>query len=91
MNYRINFYETADEDIIRWKKSGQKIFMDRISKLLKDIAEHPYYGIGKPEALRCELTGKWSCRISDEHRIVYEVDEVNNEVNVLSLFGHYEK
>ena len=91
MNYRINFYETADEDIIRWKKSGQKILMDRISKLLKDIAEHPYYGIGKPEALRCELTGKRSCRISDEHRIVYEVDEVNNEVNVLSLFGHYEK
>lgn len=43
MNYRINFYETADEDIIRWKKSGQKILMDRISKLLKDIAEHPYY------------------------------------------------
>lgn len=56
---------------------------------MKDIVEHPYYGIGKPESLRYELTGKWSRRINDEHRIVYEVDEVNNEVNVISLFGHY--
>ena len=91
MSYRINFYETADEDVLRWKKSGQKTIMDRITKLLKDIAEHPYYGIGKPEALRYELSGKWSRRINDEHRIVYEVDEANNEVNVISLFGHYER
>ena len=89
MSYKINFYETADEDLVRWKKSGQKIIMDRITRLLKDIVEHPYYGIGKPESLRYELTGKWSRRINDEHRIVYEVDEVNNEVNVISLFGHY--
>ena len=73
------------------EKSGQKTIMDRITKLLKDIAEHPYYGIGKPEALRYELTGKWSRRINDEHRIVYEVDEDSNEVNVISLYGHYEK
>lgn len=91
MNYRINFYETADEDVLRWKKSGQKTIMDRITKLLKDIAEHPYYGIGKPEAMRYELSGKWSRRINEEHRIVYEVDEANNEVNVISLFGHYER
>ena len=91
MTYRVNFYETADEDVLRWKKSGQKTIMDRITKLLKDIAEHPYYGIGKPEALRYELTGKWSRRINDEHRIVYEVDEDSNEVNVISLYDHYEK
>ena len=91
MTYRINFYETADEDVLRWKKKGQKTIMDRITKLLKDIAEHPYYGIGKPEALRYELTGKWSRRINDEHRIVYEVDEDSKEVNVISLYGHYEK
>lgn len=89
MSYKINFYETADEDLVRWKKSGQKIIMDRITRLLKDIVEHPYYGIGKPESLRYELTGKWSRRINDENRIVYEVDEVNNEVNLISLFGHY--
>lgn len=50
MSYRINFYETADEDLV-----------------------------------------KWSRRINDEHRIVYVVDEINSEVNVISLFGHYEK
>lgn len=91
MRYKITFYETADEDIARWKKSGQKIIMERISKLLKDIAKHPFYGIGKPEELRYDLSGKWSRRINDEHRVVYEVDETNNEVNVISLFGHYEK
>ena len=90
MSYKINFYETADEDVIKWKKSGQKTMMERITKLLKDIAEHPYYGIGKPEALRYELSGKYSRRITDEHRIVYEVDDTNMVVNVISLFGHYE-
>ena len=87
--YAIFFAETADEDKEFWKKSGQKIIMNRISKLLADIQEHPKTGIGKPEALRFELAGKYSRRINDEHRIVYEIDENNNSVTILSMLGHY--
>ena len=89
--YTIFFAETADEDKEYWKKSGQKIIMNRISKLLADIQEHPKTGIGKPEALRYDLAGKYSRRINDEHRIIYEIDEDNNSVTILSMLGHYMK
>ena len=89
--YTIFFAETADEDKEYWKKSGQKIIMNRISKLLADIQEHPKTGIGKPEALRFDLAGKYSRRINDEHRIIYEIDEDNNSVTILSMLGHYMK
>ena len=87
--YTVLFAETADEDILRWKKSGQKTLMSRISKLLADIKAHPASGIGKPEQLRFNLSGKYSRRINNEHRIVYTIDEDNKTVTILSLYGHY--
>lgn len=63
----------ALEDRDYWKRSGNKAIMKRISKLLADILEHPFTGIGKPEALVGNLSGKWSRRINSEHRIVYQV------------------
>lgn len=87
--YTIYFAETADEDIKRWKKSGQQIVMKRISKLLADIQQHPETGIGKPEGLRYDLSGKYSRRINDEHRLVYTIDEETHSVTILSLYGHY--
>ena len=42
----------AQKDRDYWKKSGNKAIMERISALLKDIMEHPYTGIGKPEPLK---------------------------------------
>ena len=89
--YTLYFTEVADADVLRWKKSGQKIVMNRISKLLADIQEHPYIGIGKPEPLRVELAGKYSRRINDEHRIIYSIDEIHQTITVYSLYGHYEK
>lgn len=65
--------------------------MNRITALLKDIAEHPYTGIGKPEPLKYELTGYWSRRINAEHRIIYSVDEDIITVYVLSMRYHYSK
>jgi toxin YoeB len=48
---------------------------------------HPFSGIGKPEALKHKLSGKWSRRINDEHRIIYEV--IENDIFIYSLKGHY--
>ena len=66
--------------------------MNKISALIIDIQKHPFEGIGKPEPLKYQLTGKQSRRINQEHRIIYQViDENTIEIlNILSLKGHYE-
>lgn len=50
--YKIRFTETADEDVLYWKTSGQKVAMAKIQRLLFDMQQHPLTGLGKPEALR---------------------------------------
>ena len=81
--------EQAEKDREYWKKSGNKAVMNRITALLKDIAEHPYTGIGKPEPLKYGLQGKWSRRINSEHRIIYSVHEDIVTVYVMSMRYHY--
>ena len=85
----ISFLGQAEKDREYWKKSGNKAIMNKITALLKDIAEHPYTGIGKPEPLKYELAGYWSRRINSEHRIVYSVDEEVVRVYVLSIRYYY--
>lgn len=65
----------AERDINYWYKSGNKQILKKITQLLKTILEDPYGGIGKPEALKHELTGLWSRRINTEHRLIYEIDD----------------
>jgi toxin YoeB len=48
--------------------------LKRLNLLIRDIERDPYSGIGKPEALKHDLQGFWSRRISDEHQVVYQVD-----------------
>lgn len=87
MSYLIQLSEQAENDLIFFKKSGNKIILDKITNLLSEITITPFVGTGKPEALKYELAGKWSRRINKEHRLVYEVqDEV---VLVHSLKDHY--
>ena len=81
----------AQKDRDYWKKSGNKDIMERISALLKDIMEHPYTGIGKPEPLKYDLAGKWSRRINAEHRLIYSVNENIITVYVFSMRYHYSK
>lgn len=86
------YSEKAQKDREFWKKSGNKAIMNKISALIEDIQKHPFEGIGKPEQLKHQLSGKWSRRINKEHRIIYQViDENTIEIlNILSLKGHYE-
>lgn len=81
--------EQAERDLAYWKRSGNKQIMNRITALLKDIALHPYTGIGKPEALKYQLGGYWSRRINSEHRIIYAVHEEVVTVYVLAMRYHY--
>jgi toxin YoeB len=77
----------AKKDLKFWKKSGNKQIQKKIKELLIDIEEHPFTGIGQPEALRYNLSGFWSRRINQEHRIIYQMRD--GVVEVTSLRGHY--
>ncbi len=89
---QIDFSSKAKADLNFWKKSGNKAIMNKISALIEDITLHPFEGIGKPEPLKHNLTGLWSRRINQEHRIIYKVTEENTIeiLDILSLKGHYE-
>jgi toxin YoeB len=83
----VSFDEVALEDLEYWKKSGNTVIQPKIQRLLLNIIESPYSGIGKPERLKYDLEGSWSRRINKEHRIVYSAFE--NSIQVHSLRGHY--
>ncbi len=83
----IIFLPDALEDLKYWKKSGDKIIQNKIQKLIIAIEENPTAGIGKPEQLKHNLSGSWSRRINQEHRIVYEIKE--DTIEIQSLKGHY--
>lgn len=90
MNYKIAFLPQARKDFDEWKRTDEKT-VARIKELLRDIATHPYIGIGKPEPLKHNLTGKWSRRINKADRIVYSVDGDRILIYVFSMKGHYQK
>ena len=89
MSFDLEFSDKAESDLIFHKKSGNVAVVNKIKKLLLEITEHPFDGTGKPETLKHELSGKWSRRISKEHRLVYEVFEVENSIKIHSAKGHY--
>lgn len=89
---QIEFSKKAKEDLNFWVKSGNKSVLNKIYSLIDDIQLHPYEGLGKPEQLKHQLSGRWSRRINKEHRIIYKVTEENTIeiLDILSLKGHYE-
>jgi toxin YoeB len=80
------FSDRAWEDYLYWQ-SVDKAMVKRINSLIKDISRDPFDGIGKPEPLKHALTGFWSRRITDEHRVVYRF--MNGNVEIAQLRYHY--
>ena len=83
---KLIFSESAWEDYLYWQKTDRKVVL-RINALIRDIQRDPFDGIGKPEALRHALSGYWSRRMTDEHRIVYRVED--DTVLIAQLRYHY--
>jgi toxin YoeB len=83
----IQFSSRAWEDYLHWQQFDRKI-LKKINELLKDIARNPHEGLGKPEALKHALSGFWSRRITDEHRLVYVVHD--QTIKVAQARYHYE-
>jgi toxin YoeB len=84
----IKYTPQAMEDIIFWKKTGNKTIQTKISALIGDILKHPYDGIGKPHGLKYELTGKWAREINKKDRLVYQMLS-DNVLEIKSARGHY--
>jgi toxin YoeB len=80
------FSNTAWEEYIYGQTEDKKI-LKKINELIKDIERNRNTGIGKPEALKHELTGFWSRRITEVHRLIYSLDEEN--LYIVSCRGHY--
>ena len=84
----VSFTPEAFEDLRYWKQSGNKSVQNKITELINSICVTPFEGIGKPEPLQYNLSGKWSPRINREHRLIYSVDD---KIHIYSLRGHYKK
>ncbi len=69
---KITFWPTAWEDYCHWQENDAKL-LARINGLLEECRRHPFKGTGKPEPLGGNLSGWWSRRISQEHRLVYRI------------------
>lgn len=86
----IKFLSQALKDRDYWKRTNNVKVMRRITLLLNDILKHPFTGLGKPEPLKGNLQGKWSRRITAEHRLIYQVSGDSVYVYVLAMRFHYQ-
>lgn len=83
---KLIFAEHAWEDYLHWQKSDKKL-LKRVNALIKEIQRDPFEGIGKPEPLKHALSGYWSRRLNDEHRIVYRIKD--DSLLIAQLRYHY--
>lgn len=82
----IVFSQTALNQLTSFKTGNQKLVF-KVLELIEDIQKNPWSGIGKTEPLKHELSGYWSRRINDEHRLIYKV--TSEEIVIFSCSGHY--
>lgn len=71
---KLIFSEQAWEDYLYWQANDPRL-LARINDLIRECSRTPFTGIGKPEPLRGALSGWWSRRITQEHRLVYRPSE----------------
>ena len=83
---KLIFAELTWQDYLYWQAQDKQT-LQRINKLIQEIQREPFVGIGKPEPLKHALSGFWSRRINDEHRIVYKVDD--GHLLIVQLRYHY--
>ncbi len=83
---RLIFSDQAWDDYLYWQKTDKKL-LQRINGLIQEITRTPFEGTGKPEPLKHALSGYWSRRINDEHRIVYKVSD--GDMLIAQLRFHY--
>ena len=84
---KVTFTDDSWQEYLHWQKTDKKI-LKKINALIKDVKREPFDGLGKPESLKYELSGCWSRRITDEHRLIYEMDL--DSIVIISCRYHYQ-
>jgi toxin YoeB len=84
---RVVFTDSAWSDYLWFQEHDRKL-IKRINQLIKETSRSPFEGIGKPEPLKGELTGYWSRRITQEHRLIYSVK--GTDLVIIACRFHYE-
>ena len=87
--FKLYYTDKFEEDVLAHRKSGDKSVLKKLDKLLNELRQHPQTGTGKPEPLIGDKAGQWSRRISQKHRLIYEIQGEIVTVLVLSAYGHY--
>lgn len=87
MKRKTSFTPSAWDDYIYWQSQDKKT-LKRINNLIKESQRTPFEGIGKPEALLGDLSGFWSRRIDEQHRLVYATTDA--EITIIACRYHYE-
>ena len=82
---KISFTRDGWEDYTSW--ADERSVLKRINRMIEEAARDPAVGIGKPERLSQNLSGYWSRRITDEHRLVYRLRD--EELIVVQARYHY--
>ena len=85
----IEFSPTAKKDLDIIKRSHSIVTKNRLTRILLGIVETPFSGFASPEALKHELSGKWSRELSKKDRVIYSIE--NDIIKIYSILGHYEK
>ena len=85
-NRRAVFANHFLQDMEYWTRTDRRTAI-RLLRLIREILKEPFGGIGKPEPLKRELAGLGSRRLTQEHRVVYEVSK--SEVRFLQAHHHY--
>ena len=87
--FRVEIISEAQIEIAKHVKSGNQASIKKIAKILEELTENPFEGVGKPEALKYQFSGFWSREINKKDRLIYSVEEEIVTVVVISAMGHY--
>lgn len=79
--------EQAWKDYLRMQER-ERDMLRKVNQLIRDTERSPFTGKGKPEPLKGTLSGYWSRRITDEHRLVYRVE--GDILEIYSCRSHYD-
>lgn len=83
---KIAFLTRSFDEFNQWAKEDKKIY-SKIVTIIKDLQRDPFSGLGKPEPLKHNLSGLWSRRINQKHRLVYRISD--EEIVIISCKFHY--
>ncbi|MGE9266629.1 MAG: Txe/YoeB family addiction module toxin [Verrucomicrobiales bacterium] len=84
---RLTWLDGGWEDYLYWQKHDRKV-LKRLNELIRDTRRNPFDGLGKPEALKANLSGWWSRRITQEHRLVYKIE--GDALIIMQCRFHYD-